>query len=79
MQEINEKIKAFVTRFLRNQNIGDTDDLFAQGMVNSLFSMQLVMYIEKEFDVSVENEDMELSNFNSIQAISQFVSKKLEK
>jgi len=79
MQETNEKIRAFVTRFLRKQDVADTDDLFSQGMVNSLFSMQLVMYIEKEFNISVENEDMELSNFNSIRAISWFVSKKLEK
>ena len=78
MQDINTKIRAFVMRFLKNSNISDEDNLFKQGMLNSLFSMQLVVYIEKEFDISVENEDMELSNFNSIGAISRFISKKLQ-
>jgi acyl carrier protein len=39
--------------------------------------MQLVMFTEKEFQVKVENEDLDLKNFSTINAIDEFVRRKL--
>jgi len=78
MQGINEKVRAFVIRFCTHKEIQDTDNLFEQKIVNSLFSMQLVMFVEKEFSIQVENDDLEMSNFCSIDAITRFISKKLK-
>jgi acyl carrier protein len=46
------------------------------GFVNSLFAMQLVLFVEKEFDVRVENDDLDLENFRSANAIVRFVERK---
>ena len=56
--------------------LSDEHDIFKLGLVNSLFALQLVMFLEMEFDIKIENEDLELSNFNTVNNIEQFVSRK---
>lgn len=46
-------------------------------MVNSLFAMQLVLFVEKEFGFKVENEDLDYENFKSLDAIHGFIQRKL--
>jgi acyl carrier protein len=77
MEENKEKIKNFLSRFLRNYDLQPDDDIFALGFVNSLFAMQLVMFVEKELGVQIEDEDLDLQNFNTINAIADFVQRKL--
>ena len=70
------KIKEFLSRFFKNHDLQPEEDIFALGFVNSLLAMQLVAFVEKEFSVRVEDEDLDLDNFRSIQAISNLVAKK---
>lgn len=76
MDENKIKIKAFLSRFFRAETISEDDDFFAQGFVNSLFAMQLVMWVEKEFGFAIEDEDLDIQNFNTINAIASFVERK---
>ncbi|HKQ08673.1 MAG TPA: acyl carrier protein [Blastocatellia bacterium] len=70
------RIKEFLARFFRVAELRDQDDIFALGFVNSLFAMQLVMFIESEFGVGVEDEDLEIANFNTVDHINAFVARK---
>lgn len=54
----------------------DTDDIFQTGLVNSLFALQLVVFLEKSFDITVENEDLNLDNFRSVSNMEAFILKK---
>ena len=76
MGEQKIKIRAFISQRLRNHELKDDDDIFALGFVNSLFAMQLVMFVEKEFELIVADEDLDLANFNSINAIAALVARK---
>lgn len=76
-QEIKGKVREFVSRFVRGHELGDDDDIFATGFVNSMFAMQLVQFVETTFAVTCESEDLELDNFRSIGAITRFVERKL--
>lgn len=71
------KARDFVSQYLNNAEVDQDVDLFATGMVNSLFAMQLVLFVEKEFGVAVDNEDLDYENFKSINAIGGFVARKL--
>lgn len=51
-------------------------NLFEKGIVNSLFAIQLVTYIEKKFSIKVEMEDLDMKNFSSITATAEFVHRK---
>jgi acyl carrier protein len=69
-------IRDFLHRSFRNFSFQDDEDIFATGFVNSMFAIQLVMFVESTFGISVESEDLEVSNFNTIDAIHRFVEKK---
>lgn len=57
--------------------VADDDDIFRLGLVDSLFALQLVLFVEQEFGLRVEGEELDLDNFCSIDAISSFVSRKM--
>jgi acyl carrier protein len=77
MTEIMEKTKAFLAQFISVQ-VGNDDDLFASGLVNSLFAMQLVLFVEKEFGFKVENDDLDYDNFRTLNAIVGFIQRKMK-
>jgi methoxymalonate biosynthesis acyl carrier protein len=76
MDQNQQKIKEFLSRFFRNHDLKPEEDIFALGFVNSLLAMQLVAFVEKEFGIKVEDEDLDLDNFRSINAISSLVARK---
>lgn len=57
--------------------VGDSDDIFDLGIVDSLFAMQLVMFVEREFSIVAERGDLDIRNFCSIDALVAFVEFKL--
>jgi acyl carrier protein len=75
-QEIRQKVREFVSRFVRGHELGEGEDIFATGFVNSMFAMQLVQFVESTFGITCESEDLELDNFRSIDAITGFVQRK---
>ncbi len=70
------RIRAFLAGFFRGHELTDTEDLFATGYVNSMFAMQLVQFVESDFGVTIESEDLELDNFRSVDAIVALVDRK---
>ena len=74
--QTKERIRDFLSRYVRNQQLSDDDDIFASGFVNSMMAMQLVMFVEKEFSFTVEDEDLDMSNFRSVNAIASLVERK---
>jgi acyl carrier protein len=76
MDETQAKIKEFLSRFFKSHDLQPDEDIFALGFVNSLLAMQLVAFVEKEFGLRVEDEDLDLDNFRSINAISRLIARK---
>jgi methoxymalonate biosynthesis acyl carrier protein len=74
--EIRQQVREFIGRFVRNREFDDDVDIFALGFVNSMFAMQLVMFVESTFGVSVGDEDLEIDNFRSVSAIAGLVMRK---
>jgi methoxymalonate biosynthesis acyl carrier protein len=74
---IASPVRSFMARSFEGRVVADDEDIFALGFGNSLFAMQLVAFVEREFDIEIDSEDLEMSNFRSIQAISSLVTKKL--
>lgn len=77
MEDSKVQFRAFLARFFQNVELQDDQDIFALGFVNSLFAMQLVMFVEKEFGITVENEDLDIDNFRSINALARLVERKV--
>jgi acyl carrier protein len=75
-ESIRETTLAFLEKFIHT-DVEDDEDLFASGLVNSLFAMQLVLFVEKEFNIQVENQDLDIANFRSVNAITSFIQNKI--
>ncbi|MBN2000896.1 acyl carrier protein [candidate division KSB1 bacterium] len=70
-----DTIRTFLKNYI-SDSINDDQDIFSGGYVNSLFATQLVLFIEENFDLTVESEDLNLDNFKSINAINFFIAAK---
>jgi acyl carrier protein len=70
-----EAIRGFIYPRFPEHLIEDHEDMFALGFVNSLFAMELVMFIEKEFETQIPNEDMDLKNFRTTDAMVALVGR----
>jgi methoxymalonate biosynthesis acyl carrier protein len=77
---IEDKIKRTITAFIVNAtnlpDLGQDDHLFETGVLNSLFAVQLMTFIEKTFQIEVGKDDLDIDNFKSIRATTAFVLKK---
>ena len=76
MDEHKAKVRTFLSKYIRDHELSDDDDIFGLGFVNSLFAMQLVMFVEREFGITVNNEDLDMENFGTVNAIVKLVEKK---
>jgi methoxymalonate biosynthesis acyl carrier protein len=74
--DLEEFVEAFLAQHLPIGRVRRSDDIFALGLVTSLFAVQLVEFVEAEFGFTVESEDLELDNFRSVSAIAAFVRRK---
>jgi acyl carrier protein len=79
LQNIEDKIKEYVkstaaiTPDFKLQN--DTL-LFEEGLFDSMGFMALINFIQEELKVQPNDEDLVVENFESINAIVNFISKK---
>jgi acyl carrier protein len=69
------RIRAYIARSFPGE-VRDDEDLLALGFVTSLWVMELVMFVEQEFGITVEDADLDWDNFRSIDAIARFVERK---
>ncbi|MCD0254762.1 hypothetical protein JWH16_13285 [Xanthomonas campestris pv. campestris] len=74
--QIRQSVRDFIANFVRTREFADEENIFQAGFVNSLFAMQLILFVENTFAVSVENEDMDIANFCSVDALTRFVLSK---
>jgi methoxymalonate biosynthesis acyl carrier protein len=66
-------VRAFVQRHVGETPVDDDEDIFASGYVNSLFAVQVVMFVEQTFGIEVTGDDLDIRNFQSIAEIHRFV------
>jgi D-alanine--poly(phosphoribitol) ligase subunit 2 len=76
-----EQIREFIIgHFLRGEgDIKNDESLFGAGIVDSLRLMELIAFIEKNFKISVNMSEVTISNFDTVNNISELVRKKVSK
>lgn len=74
--DVKGTIKKFLLRSINLPDVEDDEDLFESGMVNSLFAVQLTTFIEKTFGIEIAADDLDIKNFRSLSAATQFVQSK---
>jgi methoxymalonate biosynthesis acyl carrier protein len=70
-----EQLRSFVHSYL-GADLDDETNIFETGRLSSLFALELVTFVEATFGTTVENADLELANFESVDALTRFVERK---
>jgi acyl carrier protein len=52
----------------------DEDDLLGEGIIDSMGIMELIEFLEKEFSLSIPEEDLTEENLGTIGAITRYVT-----
>ena len=69
-------IRQFIQSSINLDGVGDDENLFAAGIVNSLFAVQLTTFVESRFGLDLGADDLDIENFKSIAAAAEFVARK---
>ena len=54
----------------------DNDNIFELGLVDSPFAIELVLFIEEEFEIEILDSDLDIENFVSVERIAEFIKRK---
>lgn len=75
-----EKLRNFILKnYLFTDDasaLGDLDSFLEQGILDSTGVLELVFFIEEEFHVKVDDEEITPENLDSIEKLTAFVGKK---
>lgn len=74
---IKGNIRSFLSKYVSIEKLDDDKNIFQSGLVDSLFAMQLVNWLEEEYGMSISNDQLDLENFKSINAISNLINSNL--
>jgi len=72
---VKNQILAFVRGRYPQAEIDESQDIFSLGFVNSLFAMELVMFIEKTFGVTIPNDELRIDNFRTANSMTELVAR----
>ncbi len=60
----------------RKRGIADADPLLGHGILDSLGILEVVAFVEREFTITVADEELVPESFESISSIARFVDEK---
>lgn len=72
---IKEKIKNFLEKETQRKIENDSVNLIEGGVLDSFSMIKLIDFIEKEFGVKTNMEELTPENFNSVETISLMIEK----
>ena len=80
VESTHARIRTFVLNqfpIARKRGIGDGDPLLGHGILDSLGILEVVAFVEREFGITVADEELVPESFDSIVNIARFVDGKL--
>ena len=77
---MNEKqlLKKFLQQeiFFSEDDFADNQQLIDSGMVDSISIVKVIIFMEKNFNISFHEDDMDPENFETLQAMLETINKK---
>ena len=81
MSEISDRIRDFVSSELmfEDSSAALSDDTpLLSGVIDSLGLMQLISFIEEEFDVAIDDAEVTATNFRTVGDIQRLIEQKVQ-
>ena len=82
MSDIGDRIRGFITDEITYEN-SDTQELtddtpLLGGLIDSLGLMQLIAFLEEDFDVAIDDAEVTAENFRTVGDIERLVQQKVK-
>ena len=77
-QKIKKEIRNFLVNQLKLKNIENNTKLFEESILDSLHLVEIIVFIEKKYEISIELKDIQSNSFEDINNISEFVFNKIK-
>jgi acyl carrier protein len=77
--EIKDEIRQFIIKasYVSEDMLNNETLIFTQGIMDSMGFMSLVSLLDENFSIKVKDTELIESNFESIDAIGNFIGRKL--
>jgi acyl carrier protein len=77
---VKEKVRSYIHQaaHVEKEKIRDESLIFKEGYFDSMGFMVLITFIEEEFGIKTSDMDLTEENFESIDAITEFIVRKTQ-
>jgi acyl carrier protein len=78
--DIRAEIHQFIQKsfiFDSNKALDDSTSLLGSGVIDSTGILELISHIEQHFDIKCEDSELVGENFDSVEKITAFITRKL--
>lgn len=79
MSERKNKVREFVVEnflFGEGDDLGDDTSFLEEGIIDSTGILELVDFLEEEFDISIDDEELVPENLDSLKNVAAYLKKK---
>jgi acyl carrier protein len=79
MNEMKDKIRVFIVEnflFGRANGLGDDSSFLDEGIIDSTGILELVSFLEEQYDIRVEDEELVPENLDSINNVVAYLERK---
>lgn len=80
MNDLDSRIRSFIVEnflFGEDGNLKEDTSFLEEGIIDSTGILELVSFLEEEFSIIVEDEDLVPENLDSINNVVSYLEKKL--
>ena len=80
MSDMKDKIRLFIVEnflFGKDEDLTDDSSFLEEGIIDSTGILELVSYLEEEFSISVDDEELIPENLDSIKNVVGYLEKKV--
>lgn len=80
MSKIKDKIRTFIVEdflFGKDAGLDDNASFLENGVIDSTGILELVSFLEEEFSISVEDEELIPENLDSVNNVVAYVERKM--
>lgn len=80
MNLIQEIKKFFLDKkFIKSlQDLDNEDSLLEKGVIDSVAMLELVSFLEKKYEIKVEDDELMPENFDTLKSIEEYIKGKLQ-
>jgi acyl carrier protein len=77
---VKDKVRVYISQSVHadKDKIKDSSLIFKEGFLDSMGFIVLITFLEEEFKIKTNDSDLIEENFESINAITDFVTRKTE-